>query len=69
LDNFKYHEISAESLQEPNPHRVLAQITADHLDMTQFDVYVSGPTLFVEKAQEALLQRGVAPAQLSSVVT
>ena len=69
LDNFKYHEISAESLQEPNPHRVLAQITADHLDMTQFDVYVSGPTLFVEKAQEALLQRGVPPAQLSSVVT
>ena len=69
LDNFEYHEIFAESLQEPNPHRVLAQITADHLDMTQFDVYVSGPAQFVEKAQADLLQRGVAPAQLSCAVT
>ena len=69
LDNFKYHELSAESLQEPNPDRVLAQITADHLDMTQFDVYISGPEQFVTKAEQALLQRGVPAAQLSSVVT
>lgn len=69
LDNFHYHELSAESLQDSNPDRVLAQITDDHLDMAQFDVYVSGPTLFVQKVREALLQRGAAPARLSSVVT
>ena len=69
LDNFKYHELSAESLLEPNPDRVLAQIADDHLEMTQFEVYISGPAPFVAKAREVLLRRGVPPAQLSSAVT
>lgn len=64
LDNFHYHELSAASLQEPNPEQVLAQIGADHLDMTQFDVYVAGPAPFVNTARAALWQRGVALPQL-----
>ena len=66
LDNFHYHEIFAQSLQEPNPEQVLAQITADHLDMTQFDVFVAGPALFVNTARAALLQRGVPLSHLST---
>ncbi len=68
LDNFHYHELSAESLQAPNPDLVLAQISRDHLDMTQFDVYVSGPASFVSQARAALLQRGVAPSQLATAI-
>ena len=68
LDNFHYHEIFAQSLQEPNPEQVLAQITADHLDMTQFDVFVAGPALFVNTARTALLQRGVALSHLSTAI-
>ncbi len=68
LDNFHYHELSAASLQDPNPELVLAQITNDHLDLTQFDIFISGPTRFVSTAREALLQRGVLAPQLSSAV-
>ena len=68
LDNFHYHELVADSLQEPNSDQVLAQVLADHLDMTRYDVFVSGPTRFVTKARAALLQNGVPAAQLASAV-
>jgi len=68
LDNFHYHELSAASLQEPNPEQVLAQVSADHLDMAQFDVFVAGPALFVNAARAALLQRGVPLTQLFSAI-
>lgn len=68
LDNFHYRELFAESLQEPNPAQVLAQVTADYLDMTQFDIFVAGPALFVHAARAALLQRGVAAQHLASAI-
>lgn len=68
LDNFCYHELSAASLQDPNPDQVLAQITADHLDIAQFDIFISGPARFVLKARAALLQRGVPEPQISAAV-
>ena len=68
LDNFHYRELFAESLQEPNPAQVLAQITADYLDMTQFDIFVAGPAPFVHTARAALLQRGVAAQHLASAI-
>ena len=68
LDNFYYHELLAESLEEPNPDQVLAKITADHLDMTQYDVYISGPERFVSKARALLVQSGLPAAQLATAV-
>lgn len=68
LDNFQYHELHAESLQEPNPEQVLAQIYADHLDMAQFDIFVAGPAPFVNAAQSALLQRGVPASHLNTAI-
>ena len=68
LDNFHYHELLAQSLEEPNPDQVLAQVVADHLDVAQYDVYISGPARFVSKAREALLQSGVPAAQVASAV-
>lgn len=65
LDNFHYRELFAENLQDPNPRQVLAQVLADHLDITQFDIYVSGPMRFVQQARVALLQAGVAAGQLA----
>ncbi|MBT9613929.1 MAG: 2Fe-2S iron-sulfur cluster binding domain-containing protein [Burkholderiales bacterium] len=68
LDNFYYHELNADSLQEPNLDRVLARVTADHPNLSQFDVYVAGPSSFVNKMHTALLQNGVPAAQLVSAV-
>jgi CDP-4-dehydro-6-deoxyglucose reductase len=68
LDNFHYHELFAASLQQPNPAQVLAQISADHLDMTRFDVFVAGPAQFVNTARAALLQRGVSLPQLHTAI-
>ena len=68
LDNFHNHELLAQSLEEPNPDQVLAQVVADHLDVAQYDVYISGPARFVSKAREALLQSGVPAAQVASAV-
>lgn len=68
LDNFHYHELIADSLQEPNLDQVLAQVMADHPNLSPFDVYVSGPNRFVTKMCTALLQSGVPAAQLVSAV-
>ncbi|OFZ95376.1 MAG: hypothetical protein A2Z44_10615 [Betaproteobacteria bacterium RBG_19FT_COMBO_58_11] len=68
LDNFHYHELIADSLQEPNLDQVLAQVMADHPNLSPFDVYVSGPNRFVTKMRTALLQSGVPAAQLVSAV-
>lgn len=64
LDNFHYHELLADSLQDPNPDQVLAEVMRDHADLGRFDVYVSGPETFVAKARSALIARGAAPAHL-----
>ncbi len=68
LDNFHYHELLAQSLDDPNPDQVLTQMMADQLDVAQYDVYISGPDRFVGKARELLLQRGLPAAQLASAV-
>ena len=68
LDNFHYHELLAQSLEEPNLDQVLAQVMADHLDVAQYDVYISGPARFVSKQRDALLKRGVPAAQLATAV-
>jgi len=68
LDNFFYHELQAPSLQEPNPDMVLQQVTNDHLDLSEHDIYVAGPAVFVEKAQHALAARGVPPANLATAI-
>jgi CDP-4-dehydro-6-deoxyglucose reductase len=68
LDNFHYHELLAQSLDDPNPDQVLAQMMADHLDVAQYDVYISGPARLVDKARELLLQSGVPAGQLASAV-
>lgn len=68
LDNFHYHELIADSLQAPTLDQVLAQVMADHPNLSPFDVYVSGPTPFVTKMRTTLLQNGVPAAQLVSAV-
>ena len=68
LDNFHYHELIADSLQEPNLDQVLAQVMADHPNLSPFDVYVSGPNRFVPKMRPALLQSCVPAAQLVRAV-
>lgn len=68
LDNFHYHELNADSLQEPNLVQMLARVMTDHPTLSPFDVYVAGPTIFVTKMHAALLQMGVPAAQLVSAV-
>jgi CDP-4-dehydro-6-deoxyglucose reductase len=68
LDNFHYRELIADSLQDPNPEQVLAEVMRDHADLGRFDVYVSGPVAFVAKARVALLDRGVDPAHLVTAI-
>jgi len=68
LDNFHYHELIADSLQDPNPEQVLAEVMRDHADLGRFDVYVSGPGTFVAKARAALLARGVDPTRLATAI-
>lgn len=65
VDNFYYHELAADSLQDPNPKVVLNQVLADQVDIKQYDIYVAGPTRFVQQARVALLQNGTPAAQLA----
>lgn len=68
LDNFHYRELLAESLQAPNPEQMVAEIAREQPDLGRFDVYVSGPEVFVAKARAGLIARGVAPEHLVAAV-
>ncbi len=68
LDNYHYHELLADSLQAPNLDQMMAQVITEQPNLSQFDVYVAGPSRFTTNARTALLQNGVPPAQLASVV-
>lgn len=68
LDNYHYHELLADSLQAPNLDQMMAQVITEQPNLSQFDVYVAGPSRFITNARTALLQNGVPSAQLASAV-
>lgn len=68
MDNFYYHEMQADALHAATLDQFLAQLGADLPDLSAFDIYVSGPARFVTPLRAALLQKGVATAQLVSAV-
>ncbi len=68
IDNFHYHELSADSLQQHGPEQMLAQIRQEHPDLGRWDAYVAGPQAFVAQARAALTAGGAAPAWLATTV-
>lgn len=68
LDNFHYRELAADSLSDSGMDRALERVVADHPDLDRFDVYVSGPAPFVERARATLGRHGLTEADVTSVV-
>jgi len=68
LDNFYYHELSADTLAASNLDRVLTQVVTEQPNLFPFDVYVAGPATFVNAARARLQQQGIPAAQLVCAV-
>ncbi len=68
LDNFHYDELFAPGLDEAEIEKILQHIAMIHPDLSQVDMYIAGPEIFVSYAQKWLLQNGLPGFQLSAAI-
>jgi CDP-4-dehydro-6-deoxyglucose reductase, E3 len=68
LDNFRYTESAAASLQGSNIQTFLAQIRGDYPDLSGYDIYLAGPAEFVTQSRAMLIAAGAMPEHLKSTV-
>ena len=68
LDNFLYTELEADTLEGENIPQALHKLAEKHPDLSGFDIYLSGPDIFVAKAREWLSRHSFPETQLISTV-
>lgn len=68
LDNFFYTELAADTLEGENIPQSLQKLLEKHPDLSGFDIYLSGPEIFVAKAREWLSRHSFPETQLVSSV-
>ena len=64
LDDFRYTALAEGGAQD-----LVERMVKDHADLAAFDLYLAGPSAFVEAATKALAQQGFPPSQLLATVT
>ena len=64
LDDFRYTALAEGGAQD-----LVERMVKDHADLAAFDLYLAGPSAFVEAATKALAQQGFPPSQLVATAT
>ncbi len=66
LDNFHYTPLTLDNTgtEEERIARALAQVTKDHPDIAEYDVYAAGAMTLMTAAQKVLVSAGLPPEQL-----